>query len=84
MREQNARDPCELLARTGLQRRAPGIEQHVGQVDNESARAFACIEHLVELLPKLAAKCGPVALGLRRDIFGLLCLRLRAALSRSA
>src|SRR3970040_820160 len=63
LREKQTGDAGELLSRTWLQRRAAGIEQHIGKIDDQSSRGFACFENRVELLPQLIAKCGLFALG---------------------
>ena len=76
MRQQDARDPGELLARAGFQRRAAGIEQDIREVHDQPARGFAGVEHLIELLTQLVAKRRFLAMGLLDSGASLLRLRL--------
>ena len=70
-------DARQLFSCARLQVRARGVEQHVGQVDDQAARGLARLEDDVELIAQLPAQLDLVALGLRRGGLRLLRLRLR-------
>ena len=64
MRDEDARHPRQLLPRAGLQVRACRIEQHVGQIDDQSARCLSRFENHVQLCAKLLPQLGLLLLGL--------------------
>ena len=65
-----------------MRRRACGVEQHVGQVDDQAAGRLARVEDDVQLRPELLSQHRLVLLGLRRGALRLSCLRFGCLLRR--
>src|SRR6185437_7699615 len=89
MREQNSRNFCHCFARTGLQRVASCVEEHIGHVHDEPASAVIRLQNGIQLREKLFAQIGFFGVGFRSGFasflgfgFGSLLLRQSVLLLR--
>src|SRR5580704_17000174 len=71
--QQNAGDFCQLLPRTRLQRKFPGVKQNIGHTDDQPARAVASLTNGIPLLRQFRAHGRFVGLRLLRAQLRLLC-----------
>ena len=86
VRDEDARQAGQLFSCARLQVRARGVEQHVGQVDDQATRGLARLEDHIQLIAELllATRPCPVRTGPRRPAPAASALRPSAALTLPA